>query len=98
MRGGAVCVRERLGTVSNILKSLAKYRTLPLDRYFDLCPSMVDPSHNQPVLVAALYRFSRFERYREMKAPLAEYCCARGIRGTLILAKEGINGTVAGTS
>ena len=59
---------------------------------------MVDPSHNQPVLVAALYRFSRFERYREMKAPLAEYCCARGIRGTLILAKEGINGTVAGTS
>jgi UPF0176 protein len=48
-------------------------------------------------MVAALYRFARLEHYGELKAPLAEFCCARGIRGTLILAHEGINGTVAGT-
>ena len=37
-------------------------------------------------------------RYCDLKAPLAEFCCARDIRGTLILAHEGINGTVAGTA
>ncbi len=51
----------------------------------------------QSFKVAALYRFARLARYRELKSPLAEFCCARGIRGTLILANEGINGTVAGT-
>lgn len=50
-----------------------------------------------PFTVAALYRFTRLEHYEALKAPLAEFCCARGIRGTLILAREGINGTVAGT-
>jgi UPF0176 protein len=47
--------------------------------------------------VAALYRFCRLETFREMRAPLARFCCERGIRGTLLLAREGINGTVAGT-
>lgn len=48
------------------------------------------------VLVAALYRFATLPRFRDMRAPLAEFCRARGIRGTLLLAPEGINGTVAG--
>jgi UPF0176 protein len=58
---------------------------------------MDDISTKQRFKVAALYRFARLARYGELKAPLAEFCCARGIRGTLILAHEGINGTVAGT-
>jgi UPF0176 protein len=58
---------------------------------------MHDASTNQPFTVAALYRFARLPRYVELKAPLVEFCSARGIRGTLILAHEGINGTVAGT-
>jgi UPF0176 protein len=48
--------------------------------------------------VAALYRFCRLDRFEEMRAPLAAFCCARGIKGTLLLAREGINGTVAGTA
>ncbi|MBN9070448.1 MAG: rhodanese-related sulfurtransferase [Rhizobiales bacterium] len=48
--------------------------------------------------VAALYRFARLERHEALRAPLAAFCCARGIKGTLLLASEGINGTVAGTS
>ncbi|MEO5323429.1 rhodanese-related sulfurtransferase [Mesorhizobium sp. CC13] len=48
--------------------------------------------------VAALYRFCRLERFEELRQPLAAFCCARGIKGTLLLASEGINGTVAGTS
>ena len=50
-----------------------------------------------PVCVAALYRFCRLERFEELRAPLAAFCCARGIKGTLLLAREGINGTVAGS-
>lgn len=48
--------------------------------------------------VAALYRFCRLERFEELRAPLAAFCCGRGIKGTLLLAGEGINGTVAGTA
>lgn len=49
-----------------------------------------------PWKVAALYRFCRLARFAEIKPPLAAFCCARGIKGTLLLAPEGINGTVAG--
>lgn len=47
--------------------------------------------------VAALYRFVRLEDYENLRDPLLEFCEARGIRGTLLLAEEGINGTIAGT-
>jgi UPF0176 protein len=50
-----------------------------------------------PFLVAALYRFARLDHYGELRAPLAAFCCGRGIKGTLLLASEGINGTVAGS-
>jgi UPF0176 protein len=52
---------------------------------------------NGPIRVAALYRFCRLARFEELRAPLAAFCCGRGIKGTLLLAREGINGTVAGT-
>ena len=48
------------------------------------------------IRVAALYRFAPLPDYASLKAPLAQFCCARGIKGTLLLASEGINGTVAG--
>ncbi|WP_136616735.1 MULTISPECIES: rhodanese-related sulfurtransferase [Mesorhizobium] len=49
-----------------------------------------------PVRVAALYRFARLDAFDELRTPLAAFCCGRGIKGTLLLAHEGINGTVAG--
>jgi UPF0176 protein len=51
---------------------------------------------SQPFRVAALYRFCRLDRFEALKAPLAAFCRAHGIKGTLLLAPEGINGTVAG--
>lgn len=55
-------------------------------------------AHNDaPFLVAALYRFAALPGFRELRAPLAKFCCGHGIRGTLLLAHEGINGTVAGS-
>ncbi len=52
----------------------------------------------QPFRVAALYRFCRLGTFEALRQPLAELCCARGIKGTLILAPEGINGTIAGSA
>jgi len=46
--------------------------------------------------VAALYKFTRFEDPAALKTPLAEIGCASGVKGTLLLAEEGINGTIAG--
>ena len=56
---------------------------------------MTAPS--DPVVVAALYHFARLERFESLKKPLATICCGLGIKGTLLLASEGINGTIAGT-
>ncbi|MBN2760367.1 MAG: rhodanese-related sulfurtransferase [Rhodobacteraceae bacterium] len=46
--------------------------------------------------VAALYHFTRFNDPAALKAPLAALCCATGVKGSLLLAQEGINGTIAG--
>ncbi len=54
------------------------------------------PPAEQPCVVAALYRFVSLPDYRELREPLLERCLAAGLRGTLLLAEEGINGTVAG--
>ena len=47
--------------------------------------------------VAALYHFTRFSDPAAIRAPLQEKCDALGIMGSLILAGEGVNGTIAGT-
>ena len=47
--------------------------------------------------VAALYHFARFSDPAALRAPLQEKCDALGITGSLLLAGEGINGTIAGT-
>lgn len=52
---------------------------------------------NHRYTVAALYRFVRLDDYETLKAPLLEHMQHASIRGTLLLAREGINGTVAGT-
>ncbi|MBZ9952017.1 rhodanese-related sulfurtransferase [Mesorhizobium sp. BR1-1-15] len=58
---------------------------------------MTPSAPSQPVRVAALYKFARLDAFEVLRAPLAAFCCGRGIRGTLLLAHEGINGTVAGS-
>jgi UPF0176 protein len=47
--------------------------------------------------VAALYQFVPLPDFRELRDPLHTLCLDLGIKGTLLLAHEGINGTVAGT-
>lgn len=46
--------------------------------------------------VAALYHFTRFPDPAALKPGLTEVCVAHGVKGSLLLAPEGINGTIAG--
>lgn len=48
-------------------------------------------------VVCALYKFVTLEDFEAMREPLQETMKAHSIRGTLLLAEEGINGTVSGT-
>ena len=50
-----------------------------------------------PIRVAALYRFTSFADPAALQAPLLAVCTANGVFGTLLLAREGINGTIAGS-
>lgn len=52
---------------------------------------------SSPICVAALYQFAPFPDPAALRGPLAEVCCTNGVEGTLLLAREGINGTIAGT-
>ena len=49
------------------------------------------------VIVAALYKFAKLPDYGEMQSRLLDFCIAHELKGTLLLASEGINGTIAGT-
>ncbi|SOB80844.1 UPF0176 protein [Sphingomonas guangdongensis] len=55
---------------------------------------MTDPV--LPIRVAALYRFTPLDP-DAVRAPLLAVCRAHAVHGTLLLATEGINGTIAGS-
>lgn len=47
-------------------------------------------------LVGALYKFVTLPDFEDLQAPLLDICKQGGVKGTLLLASEGINGTIAG--
>ncbi len=49
------------------------------------------------IVVAALYKFVVLDDYHAMRERLLDVCIAAGTKGTLLLAHEGINGTIAGS-
>ena len=48
-------------------------------------------------VVCALYKFVALDDYKELRQPLFEVMEKNRVKGTLLLAAEGINGTVSGT-
>ncbi|MEY8882292.1 rhodanese-related sulfurtransferase [Donghicola sp. XS_ASV15] len=46
--------------------------------------------------IAALYQFTRFDDPAALQEPLKAVCDAGDVKGSLLLAREGINGTIAG--
>ena len=49
-----------------------------------------------PLKVAALYQFAALPDFRKLREPLRALAAGLGLKGSVLLAHEGINGTVAG--
>jgi UPF0176 protein len=47
--------------------------------------------------VAAFYQFAALPDFRALREPLRALCAALGLKGSVLLAHEGINGTIAGS-
>lgn len=54
-------------------------------------------SNDQPIVVAALYQFVTLDDFEALRGPLLLEMQRLDVKGTLLLAFEGINGTVSGT-
>jgi len=50
-----------------------------------------------PCKVAAFYQFVALPDFRELREPLRAFCAGLGLKGSVLLAAEGINGTMAGS-
>jgi UPF0176 protein len=50
-----------------------------------------------PCKVAAFYQFVALPDFREFREPLRAFCAGLGLKGSVLLAAEGINGTLAGS-
>ena len=50
------------------------------------------------IVVVALYKFVTLNDYKQLRQPLLDCMLENDIKGTFLLAREGINGTVAGHS
>jgi UPF0176 protein len=49
------------------------------------------------IVVVAMYKFVALPDFAALREPLLQFCINNDIKGTLLLAHEGINGTVAGS-
>src|SRR5437773_6525381 len=61
--------------------------------------SLAWPPDKPPAMayrVAAFYQFAALPDFRELREPLRALCAELGLRGSVLLAHEGINGTIAG--
>ncbi|MBB5212858.1 rhodanese-related sulfurtransferase [Microbulbifer hydrolyticus] len=54
-------------------------------------------THTTNIVVCALYKFVSLEDFESLREPLLKTLLQHEVRGTLLLAREGINGTVAGS-
>src|ERR1700709_952671 len=49
-----------------------------------------------PCKVAAFYQFAALPDFRQLREPLRVLCAELGLKGSVLLAHEGINGALAG--
>ena len=61
-------------------------------------PLSYENTSDPTIVVSALYHFVALDEPARFKPPILEYLLEREIRGTLLLAREGINGTLAGSA
>jgi len=51
-----------------------------------------------PYQVAAFYQFAKLPDFRELREPLRSICAGLELKGSVLLAEEGINATLAGSA
>src|SRR3954468_16559101 len=63
-----------------------------------LFPPLVSPDKPPPMPyeVAAFYQFAALLDFRELRQPLRAICADLRLKGSVLLAHEGINGTLTG--
>ena len=49
------------------------------------------------IVIAAFYKFVDLPDYQERQRPLRDFCVSQEVKGSILLAAEGINGTIAGS-
>ncbi|MEZ4514411.1 MAG: rhodanese-related sulfurtransferase [Chloroflexota bacterium] len=52
---------------------------------------------NQQIVIATFYKFTPMTHLPEQQQEMKTFCLERGIKGSILLAEEGINATVAGS-
>lgn len=57
----------------------------------------MQPTPPAPFVVCALYKFVTLDNFQQLRQPLLDVMLEHNVKGTLLLAQEGINGTVAGS-
>lgn len=58
----------------------------------------IQTQDNPVYLTAAFYQFVDFPNYAERRPALLAFCEAHNVKGSILLANEGINGTIAGAA
>lgn len=56
----------------------------------------LDSDTSVPVTVSTFYKFAAIADCAALRDTLARMCCGRGIKGTILIAAEGINATISG--
>ena len=59
-------------------------------------PISAAPTSAAPYLTAAFYKFVELADFADLKGPLLAFCESQDVKGTILLANEGINSTIAG--
>ncbi|PZU93553.1 MAG: hypothetical protein DCE90_16415 [Pseudanabaena sp.] len=59
--------------------------------------SQISKDAENSTVVAAFYHFTELPDYAEWQTTLKEFCELHQLKGTILLAKEGINSTIAGS-
>jgi UPF0176 protein len=49
------------------------------------------------IVIAAFYKFVALPDYAERQRPLRDFCLSQDVKGSILLAAEGMNGTIAGS-
>jgi UPF0176 protein len=68
-----------------------------MDALQPFCPYDLNERLKPMITVVTFYKFVRLADSAEMQTTLLDYCTEQAIRGTILLAAEGINGTIAGS-